>query len=361
MHKKDEQRSAYKINNLSLLDFKIHSNELDNILKQANYEIGRLNGLLEILTNLEILSSPLLIMESVKSSNIENINSTILDQLQLDAKGRKPYNSEQKETENYRLALLAGFDYLRNYKTFNLELIELIQKKLEPNQAGIRNLQDVGIVNTATAEIIWKPPVGKENILKFLENWLVIVNQNDEIDNLIKVSILHSQFEAIHPFIDGNGRTGRILIILYLIFKGYITYPCLYLSDYILKTRTYYYLHLHESQQHKNYTNLVKYIVKGIQLKAEHSSNLILKINQMKAETTSLLLEKLPKIYSSELINYLFYSPFYSINSICSSLNITRNTASKYLHLLVDHDFIEIYESKRTVLYFNPKLLRELV
>ncbi|MFM5956793.1 MAG: Fic family protein, partial [Dolichospermum sp.] len=266
--KNSQKVNNHELKNLSKTDFSLKDEKLNTLLNEAYFEIGRLNGLLEMLSHKDILLSPLLIMEAVKSSNVENINSTVLEQLQVKVKGRKVLSSEQKQTENYRLALLAGFDYLNQKNSFDLDLIKLIQKILEPNLTGIRDIQKVVIANTATSEIIWEPPLGKKKILKLLENWLEIANENS-LDDLVKVCILHSQFEAIHPFVDGNGRTGRILITLYLVFKKYLNYPSLYLSDYILQTRTYYYLHLQESQQNQNHLELVKYLLKGIATKAK--------------------------------------------------------------------------------------------
>lgn len=359
MHKNSQKINNHELKNLSKTDFSLKDEKLNTLLNEAYFEIGRLNGLLEMLPQKDILLSPLLVMESVKSSNVENINSTVLDQLQIKVKGRKILNSEQKQTENYRLALLAGFDYLNQKNSFDLDLIKLIQKTLEPNLTEIRDTQKVVIANTATSEIIWEPPLGEKNILKLLENWLEIANENS-LDDLVKVCILHSQFEAIHPFVDSNGRTGRILITLYLVFKKYLSHPSLYLSDYILQTRTYYYMYLQESQQNQSHLELVKYLLKGISTKAKSGSNLILDISNFKNKIEKNLQKSLPKIYSPKLVEYLCSSPFYSISSICEALLITRNTASKYLNLLTQNNFIQIYENKKTLLFYQTELLKLL-
>lgn len=363
MHKSIGIKSNHVSDILNLLtkqDFEIQDVELQRLLNQAYLELGNLNGLLKLLSNKDILLSPLLVIESVKSSNIESINSTILEQLQISAKGRKIYNSEQKQTENYRQAVLAGFDYLNTNGDFDLKLILLIQNILEPKLSGIRDQQKVVIANNSTGQILWTPPIGKQNILNHLNNWLEALNANDDNDNLIKVAILHSQFEAIHPFVDGNGRTGRILIILFLVFKGYISYPCIYLSQYILQTRTYYYLNLQESQTENKHIGIVKYLTKGICEKAKHSANLIVNLSKIKSETNTRLKKTLPKIYSEQLVDYLYETPFYSIGSMCIDLDLTRNTASKYLKLLLENHFIEIYEIKKTKLFYSPVLLELL-
>ena len=335
--------------------------EIEDLLKKAYFELGRLDGLVELIPNKELLLSPFLVIESVKSSNIESINSTILDQLQIQAKGRKVVSTEQKQTENYRLAVLAGYNYLIKTGKFDLDLIELIHKTLEPNLFGIRDQEKVVIVNSITGNILWSPPIGKIAIIELLEDWLKLVNNsNDEVDDLIKIAVLHSYFEAIHPFVDGNGRTGRILIILYLVFKKYISYPCLFISEYILRTRTYYYIHLEESQNNNNYDEIIKYLVRGIAERSEYNCNMIIAIVREKQLFSSNLKAVLPKIYTPELVEYLFQSPFYSIGSMCLDLNLTRNTASKYLRLLQEKGFIDLYENKKSKLFYNPTLLSML-
>ena len=341
-------------------NLKIADSELNAILNKAYAEIGKLNGLLILMPNKELLLSPLLVIESVKSSNIESINSTLLEQLQISAKGRQPFTVEQKQTENYRLAVIKGLEHLQKTGKFELGLVELIQRTLEPELSGIRNNQKVVIANNSTGQVLWEPPMGKDLILKYLKNWIEIINSDDQNDDLIKVAILHSQFEAIHPFVDGNGRTGRILIILFLVFKRYIPYPCIYLSEYILKTRTYYYIYLQESQNKQQHLGICKYIAHGILEKSRHSSNLIISISQLKNDAKVRFKKTLPKIYSDKMLEYLYQTPFYSISSISIDLYISRNTASKYLKLLVENNFIELYEDKKNKLYFNSALLKLL-
>ena len=350
---------------LSLQTFQIQDQKLNELLNKTYTELGKLSGMLELLPYKELLLSPLLVMESVKSSNIESINSTILEQLQLHAKGRKIYSSEQKQTENYRQAILLGYEYIQKNNKFDIGLIELVQRTLEPNLSGIRDNQNVVIANNYTGEILWEPPKHKEVVIDYLQDWLECVNNiNDGIDGLVKVAILHSQFEAIHPFVDGNGRTGRILITLYLVFVGLLSYPCLYLSEYILRTRTYYYLNLKESQTNQNHYGIAEYLIQGIYQKTKFNCNLIILIANKKDEYRIKLREELPKIYSSELLEYLFQSPFYSIGSMCVDINLTRNTASKYLSLLMSKNFVELYESKdeskKSKLFYNPVLLSVL-
>jgi Fic family protein len=340
--------------------FEFFDSDLENLSKQAYFHLGILRGKISHLMNKELLLMPLVVMESVKSSNIESINSTVLDQFQADIKGRQFTTPEQKLTENYREALLNGFEYLQKSGRFDLELILLVQKSLIPEQNEIRDTEPVVIANTATGNILWRPPVGQKILLDYLANWLDFVNKYNEIDTITKVGILHSQFEAIHPFVDGNGRTGRILIILFLVYKGLLTYPCLFISDYILKTRTYYYMALQDSQTENKHLEITKYLTKAILEKAQYSCNLIEQILELKAYFNTEMSNKVPAIYSIELLDFLFQNPFYTISSTCQSLEVTRNTATKYLKLLVDSGLIQVKDSRKNKLYFNPTFLKLL-
>jgi Fic family protein len=348
------------LENLTSKTFEVTSPHLTKLLNETYFCLGKLDGLLAGSANLEILLAPLVVMEAVKSSNVESINSTVLDQLEVSVKGRKAISPEQKLTQNYKDALLLGFEYINKHQRFDLELILLIQKTLLPVDSGIRNLQPVVIANTATGDILYKPPLGKNVILSYLKNWLEQANNQDSIDILIKAAILHCQFEAIHPFIDGNGRTGRILIILFLIYKKVLSYPCLFISDYILKTRTYYYLALQDGQKDGNFSSIVEYLTRAILEKTQFSLNLIEQKNILERHFDEQIRELLSEIYSPELVQYLFINPFYSMASIQDYLKISRNTASKYLHLLTEKGMIQEQNLRKNKLFYNPAFLKLL-
>lgn len=338
--------------------FEITNPDLDKLLNQTYFLLGKLDGLLANIANPDLLLEPVVIAEAVKSSNIESIASTILDQLEVSLKGRKALTVEQKLTSNYKDALLAGFEYLKKYQKFDLELILLIYKTLLPEQQGIRDQQPVVIANTATGEILHKPPVGKQVILNYLENWLDFAVNYNQIDTLIKVGVLHAQFESIHPFVDGNGRVGRILIILFLIYKEVLGYPGLFISDYILKTRTYYYLALQDAQKDGKFSTIVEYLAQAIFQKTQFNLNLIDQTQSLQTYFDTQVKTLLPEIYSPKLVQYLFINPFYSISSIQSYLGISRNTASKYLHLLVDNSLIQGKLGHKNKIFYNDLFLK---
>jgi Fic family protein len=358
MHKANTQN--HDLNFLTPASFEIKSGGIQTLLKKTYFSLGRLEGVLANIQNLELLLAPTVIIESVKSSNIESINSTILEQLEINIKGRKRLTLEQRLTENYKDALLIGFDYIVHKQKFDLDLILLIQKTLLPDQHGIRGMEPVVIANTATGEVLHRPPLGKANLLQYLENWLDFANNFKDIDILVKTAILHAQFESIHPFVDGNGRTGRLLIILYLIYNNLLSYPCLFISDYILRTRTYYYLALQDGQNHKDFQSIVEYLTKAILEKSQFSYHLIERIAELQKYYHTEIQKQLPQIYSVELIEYLFINPFYSISNIQKYLKISRNTASKYLNLLVKSGLIEAKNTRKNKLFFNPIFLQLL-
>ncbi|MEI6728623.1 MAG: Fic family protein [bacterium] len=356
MHKPEVQNHDLEF--LSPTSFEIVGNQTQALLKQTYFSLGKLDGVLANMDSLELLLAPTVIIESVKSSNIESINSTILEQLEISIKGMKTLTIEQRLTENYKDALLAGFEYITHKQKFDLDLILLVQQILLPDQYGIRDMEPVVIANTATGQVLHRPPIGKKLLLKYLENWLDFANNFKEIDILVKTAVLHAQFESIHPFVDGNGRTGRVLIILFLIHNKLLSYPCLFISDYILRTRTYYYLALRDVQKHKKFQSIVQYLTKAILEKSQFSYNLIANIKELQKYYHEQIQKKLPQIYSQELLEYLFINPFYSISNIQKHLQISRNTASKYLNLLVKLDFIQARDSHKNKIFFNPAFLK---
>ncbi|MEM1312084.1 MAG: Fic family protein [Patescibacteria group bacterium] len=351
------------INELLFLNQGSFSYDLASIsplLKKTYFSLGKLDGMLKNQSYYELLLGPTTIIESVKSSNLESINSTILEQLEVEANSRKSFTSEQKLTHNYKIALLAGFEYIRTNQVFDLNLIKLIQGTLLPHQSKIRDTEPVVIANRATGEVLYKPPVGKKLISSYLHDWLNYANNYKQIDVLVKVSVLHAQFESIHPFIDGNGRTGRLLIILFLFYKKILSFPGLFISDYILRTRTYYYMALQEAQREGSFAHIIKYLITAIFEKSEHSQNLLENIQTLKTYFQREISTKLPQIYSKGLIDYLFVNPVYSISSLQTYMNINRNTASKYLHLLVENGFINHKNTRKNKVFYNSTFLKLL-
>ena len=218
----------------------------------------------------------------------------------------------------------------------NKHILE-IQKLLERNCAGFRTQSGTMLKNPSTGEIKHIPPQNNRDIIRLMTNLERYINDDsDDIDPLIKLAIIHYQFETIHPFYDGNGRIGRIINVLYLVYKELLDLPILYLSAYIIKNKAEYYRLLRSVSEKSTWNEWIEYILKGIEQTAAASVDMIKSIDQAMQKFGNLLQEKEPKIYSKDFIELLFSYPYTKIGSVENSLKITRQTAAKYLKIAQD-------------------------
>jgi Fic family protein len=306
-----------------------------------------------------LLLSPAVIKESVASSNIENINTTMEEALQAqlfpEAERKKP----DKEVLRYRDAILWGFENLKKIP-ISTRLILGIQKKLLPDQTpGYRKTQNK-IANSATGEVLYTPPSANE-LPGLLGNWETFVNAHEDgIDPLVKCAIAHYQFEAIHPFGDGNGRTGRILMVLSLIQRKLLSLPILYVSGYINKNRNEYYRLLRGVSAEGKWHEWILFMLKGFHLQAKGTKDVLFKITEMLEEMKEHLRTKHRKIYSSDLAEALFAYPIITPVNLGKKLDVNYRTASRYLVELgkgkvLNESFVGKYH-----LYANRPLLKLL-
>lgn len=217
--------------------------ETKKILKKsisANSALAKLNGISKIIPNVNILINSLALQEAKDSSEIENIITTH-DELYKADIDIKNISHSTKEVQNYKNALLKGFSLIKEHKLLLKKHIVKIQKELEKNDAGIRKQSGTNLANSKTGEVIFTPPQRFEDIENLLVNLEQYINEKNDIDVLVNMAIIHYQFETIHPFYDGNGRTGRIINILYIILNNLLDIPILYLSNYIIKNKSDYY------------------------------------------------------------------------------------------------------------------------
>ena len=222
--------------------------ETKEILKatiNANRALAKLNGVSKIIPNSNILINSLALQEAKDSSEIENIITTHDELYQADLDLKNMTNAT-KEVQNYKNALLKGFELVKEHKLLLKKYIVEIQQELEQNDAGVRKQSGTNLANAKTGEVIFTPPQDYETIQELLDNLEKYINESNDIDPLINMAIIHYQFETIHPFYDGNGRTGRIINILYLILNDLLDIPILYLSSYIIKNKADYYRLLQE-------------------------------------------------------------------------------------------------------------------
>lgn len=334
--------------------------ETKSILKKAinaNKALASLKGICSIIPNPSILINSIILQEAKDSSQIENIVTTNDQLYEAFAATSKNYDAYTKEVLRYREALWEGFSILQKRKLLTTILYINVYNVIKANSAGIRKTPGTKIA-TSTGKILYTPPDGEKIIkdkLKNLEEF--IHNDKDGIDPLIKLAIIHYQFEAIHPFIDGNGRTGRIINILYLVLKGLLDLPVLYLSKYIIENRDQYYLLLRNVTADNDWEPWIEYVLEGIETTATYTEEKIFKIRQLLDETIKQAKAKLPKrVYSKELIELLFAQPYSTIKQIVDADIAKRQTAAEYLKEL---EKIGILKSKKvgtTNLYLNIKL-----
>ena len=291
---------------LQMLPYKninLKTNKILEELTLASRALAELKGFSNTIPNMHILINAITINEAKDSSAIENIVTTHDDIYKvLTESGYKQESA--KEVVDYRNAIWTGFEQVKKDGYINTNTIVKIQGIIEHNNAGIRKLPGTELKNSITGQTVYTPPQKEEEIRNYLKNLEDFINNSEDgIDPLIKVCLIHYQFESIHPFYDGNGRTGRILNILYLVLNKLIDSPIIYLSRYINNTKQEYYKLFNEVRENNNFEDWILYLLKGIEITSMETINLIKKIQTEMESYKEEFKEKLPKIYSKELPN----------------------------------------------------------
>ena len=336
--------------------------ETKAILKKsilANKALAKLNGVAKIIPNQAILINSLILQEAKDSSEIENIITTH-DELYQSSLDISNISHATKEVQSYSRALLKGFDLVKDNSLLLTRHIVDIQQELEGNVAGIRKQSGTVLKNQATGEVIHTPPQEESTIRKLLDNLEQYINTNDGIDPLIKMAIIHYQFETIHPFYDGNGRTGRIINILYLVLNELLDLPILYLSSYIIKHKADYYRLLQEVRTKGSWEEWIIYMLEGIEQTATKQVQLINDIKELMDNTKQKLKAELPKIYSKDLLEVLFIHPYTKIDMLVDNLDLHRETAGKHLKDIEKIGILKAVKLGRNVFYVNVKLFELL-
>jgi Fic family protein len=338
--------------------------ETVEILRQANKAgsaLAELKGMAKTIPNQEILINAVVLQEAKDSSEIENIITT-QDELYKALTATNPNISQgTKEVVNYRKALFRGFDLIKRQGFLRINDIVTIQQELVENTAGIRNTPGTVLKNDKTGEIVYTPPQNKQEIMDLLTNLVLHYNeQNDDLPPLINLAILHYQFESIHPFYDGNGRTGRILNILYLILNDLIEVPILYLSSYIIKNKADYYKLLNQTNKTGGWKDWILYILKAVEITSLQTIKKINSINALLEQTILQVQKESPKIYKKELIELLFEQPYSKIDFVVNRIHVERKAASRYLKELENIGILKSYKAGRENLYINTRLIEVL-
>ena len=340
---------------IPLLPSNFNFNQVD-ILKlalKANNALSKLNWLVLLLPNPELLVKPLLSKESVESSAIENIFTTTQELLKAETIDKNKIKWPEKEVVSYKEALLYGFDFIKNNSFIHTNLLVNIWDIIEPNKWWIRKLPGTVIANSFW-ETIYTPPVWEVNIRNYLKNLEDFINNfDDDIDPLIKAWVIHYQFESIHPFYDWNWRTGRVLMVLYIVLAWKLDYPILFLSEYINKNKTDYYKILNNTSKTWDYKEIIIFILKAIEKQSEITAKKIIAINNLINELNN-------KINDEKIVKFIFSNPFISIKFMSENMWITRQTASKYIKKLEWLHLLDSIDYSKTKLYFNPEFVKIL-
>ncbi|MEN8194629.1 MAG: Fic family protein [Bacteroidota bacterium] len=343
------------------LDKDIENRKILKKLPLAHRALAELKGVVSSIPNENILINTLGLQEAKDSSAIENIITTHDDiyKAELNLGGFKSLNA--KEVQNYIAALKVGFQLISKNKILtNNDIIE-IQSVLEKNNAGFRKVPGTALKNATTGKTVYTPPQDYQTIQELMTNLERFINDGtlSDFDPLVKMAISHYQFESIHPFYDGNGRTGRIINVLYLVMNDLIDLPILYLSRYIIEHKGEYYKLLQEVRETDNWENWVYYLVDGIEQTAKETIILIKKIRELIFEYKNLLRDNY-KFYSQDLLNNLFKHPYTKIEFIENDLSVSRITASKYLNQLSNDGLLKKEKLGVGNYYINTRLIELL-
>jgi Fic family protein len=323
------------------LNIDIETKPVLKSLPSAHAALAELKGIASTIPNQTILINTLGLQEAKDSSAIENIITTHDDlyKTELNLDSFKSLNA--KEVQNYISATKRGFELISKSGLLTNKIILNVQEELEGNNAGFRKLPGTTLKSAATGEVIYTPPQDPEEIRNLMVNLEKFINDRSlcDYDPLIKMAIIHYQFESIHPFYDGNGRTGRIINILYLIHEKLQSLPILYLSKYIIKNKSDYYRLLQDVRENNNWEEWLLFMIQGIELTARETIDLILGIRDLMMHYKGILREKY-KFYSQDLLNNLFKHPYTKIEFVQRDLNVSRITAANYLNQLAEDKLI---------------------
>jgi len=316
-----------------------------------------LKGLVSSIPNENILINTLGLQEAKDSSAVENIITTHDDlyKAELNFEGFKSLDA--KEVQNYISALKTGYSLISKRNILTNNNIIQIQSVLEKNNAGFRKVPGTELKNLTTGEVVYTPPQDIYTINELMTNLEKFINDDSVsgVDPIVKMAIIYYQFESIHPFYDGNGRTGRIINVLYLVMKGLLDLPILYMSRYIIEHKAQYYELLQEIRISGKWENWLLYMIEAVEQTSKQTILLIKEIQVLMFEYKHLIRENY-KFYSQDLLNNLFQHPYTKIEFIVRDLKVSRITAANYLNKLADDGILIKQKLGTGNYYINYKL-----
>ncbi len=334
--------------------------ETKAVLKQcisARAALAELKQAAELIPNQAMLINTLPLLEAKDSSEIENIVTTTDKLFQFAGSDDTQADPATKEALRYRNALYEGWRALAQ-RPINTNMAESICSQIKGVDVSVRKVPGTALANDRTGEIITTPPEGEKVLRDLLSNWESFLHEQPELDPLIRMAVMHYQFETIHPFTDGNGRTGRVLNILYLVQEELLTLPILYLSRYIIANKGQYYDGLLSVTREQAWEAWLLYMLKAVESTAQWTTEKIVTIRNLADHTADYVREQLPKIYSRELIDTIFEQPYCRISNLVEADIAKRQTASEYLKKLVGIGVLTEQQAGRERLYIHPKLIQ---
>jgi len=330
---------------------------------EAHRYLAELKGVAASIPNQNMLIDTLSLQEARESSAIENIISTFDDVYQSNDFNQSYASPAAKEVHLYSKALKKGFKLVKEQGLLTNNIILQIQQEIEQNRAGFRKLPGTVLLNQATGETVYQPPQEYDTIVHLMSNLESYINDDNlsDVDPLVKMAVIHHQFESIHPFYDGNGRTGRIINILYLIKHDVLNLPVLYLSRYIIRHKTDYYRLLQQVREHGQWEPWILYMLEAMIQTAQSTIRVITEMNKAMQVYKQTLRDRAPKIYSQDLLNNLFRYPYTKIEFVMHDVQVSRNTAIRYLDQLEGLGLIKKKKVGRENYFMNEALIRLLI
>jgi Fic family protein len=328
-------------------------------LTMASRHLGELNGLCASLPDPQLLINTIVLQESKNSSAIENIVTT-QDELYKAASEDATASAAAREVLCYREALYAGLKKMQAQKNLLMvkTMVEIVQS-IKQNKAGIRNTPGTALKNAINGEIIYTPPCCEEVIRKKLADLEKFINdaEDSSLDPLIKMTLIHYQFEAIHPFVDGNGRTGRIINALYLVQQVLLTQPVLYISSYIVKHKKEYYQLLRGITEENNWHDWIMFLLTALSETAKLTTKKIKEMLILRDEYEKQMKKMLGASFSYDLLKLMFTLPYLKIELLVKKEIAHRQTAAVWLKKLVNARILKTQKIGRTTYYINYKLM----
>lgn len=349
-------------NDLPSLPPPVDQIETTHILKRcikSRVALAELKQAAELIPNSAVLVNALPLLEARASSEIENIVTTTDKLFEFADIAEDRADAATKEALRYRTALYEGSKMVQR-RMLSTDMAIQICSTIKGVELDIRAESGTTLKNRMSGETIYTPPVGQNLIIEKLNNWADFMHRNTEIDPLVRMAVQHYQFEAIHPFSDGNGRTGRILNILFLVEHGLLDSPILYLSRYIIQNKAAYYRLLSQVTREQDWAPWILFILDGVEETCTWTTDKIKSIRELMEHTGQFVQKQLPKIYSWELVELLFKQPYCRIGNLVDNGIAKRQTASVYLKQLCELGVLREVKSGRENIFVHPKYIELL-